>query len=208
MNGAFHSEHAQDAWLESNVFKGRLGGTYLECGALDGILHSNSLYFERHNGWRGLLVEANPRVFPYLAQNRPLANSVCCALAGSAGLIRFESIQGPLYGWSGSPDVRTEADDKRVDAHVSTHSRAVYSVAALPLATVLDTYNMRKIDYLSLDVEGSELSILSVFPFERYEIEVIGVEDNNGNEPLAQLLAQKGFRHLARIGQDEIWTSK
>ena len=38
-------------------------GFFVECGALDGETRSNTLYFERHLNWSGLLVEADPLNF-------------------------------------------------------------------------------------------------------------------------------------------------
>ena len=35
-------------------------GTFVEFGARNGVDHSNTLYFERALGWRGILVEADP----------------------------------------------------------------------------------------------------------------------------------------------------
>ena len=67
----YHSEYGQDQWLEENVFQGRRNGVFFECGALDGILHSNSLFFEEDRGWAGVLVEANPGLWGHLHANRP-----------------------------------------------------------------------------------------------------------------------------------------
>jgi hypothetical protein len=38
-------------------------GFFVECGALDGETRSNTLHFERHLNWSGLLVEADPLNF-------------------------------------------------------------------------------------------------------------------------------------------------
>ena len=35
-------------------------GFFVECGALDGEIRSNSLFFERKRNWTGLLIEAGP----------------------------------------------------------------------------------------------------------------------------------------------------
>ena len=35
-------------------------GFFIEAGANDGVTQSNTLFFERHRGWRGLLVEPIP----------------------------------------------------------------------------------------------------------------------------------------------------
>lgn len=39
----------------------KTNGFFIECGALDGEFHSNTLYLERYLGWKGLLVEADPK---------------------------------------------------------------------------------------------------------------------------------------------------
>jgi hypothetical protein len=46
--------------------QGRKDGFFLEAGALDGQLFSNSLLFEMLLGWRGLLVEAVPSEYSKL----------------------------------------------------------------------------------------------------------------------------------------------
>ena len=54
-------------------------------------------------------------------------------------------------------------------------------------------------------MEGAELRVLSAFDFDKYKIDVIGVEDNYGNAELAELLKARGYEHLARVGVDEMW---
>lgn len=43
-----------------HFFYGQANGTFLEMGAVDGEHLSNSLWFARRAGWRGLLIEALP----------------------------------------------------------------------------------------------------------------------------------------------------
>lgn len=47
------------------------GGTFVEIGANDGLHMSNSFFFERQLGWRGMCVEASPATFRKLEANRP-----------------------------------------------------------------------------------------------------------------------------------------
>ena len=42
-------------------------GFFIEAGAADGEWFSNTLYFERHHGWTGLLVEPNPDLLSNLS---------------------------------------------------------------------------------------------------------------------------------------------
>ena len=45
--------------------------TYVEIGANDGLHMSNSYFFERYLGWRGMCVEANPHTYRQLRRHRP-----------------------------------------------------------------------------------------------------------------------------------------
>ena len=60
-----HSQFAQDTFLDRMVFKEKIKeGFFLEAGADDFVLHSNTLWFEKKHGWTGALVEANPVRYP------------------------------------------------------------------------------------------------------------------------------------------------
>ncbi len=52
----FHTQ----AEIVSELFKDQKTGFYIEAGAYDGEVFSNSLYYELKLGWKGLLVEPNP----------------------------------------------------------------------------------------------------------------------------------------------------
>ena len=63
------SQHGQPP-LVHRLLGGHRGGVFLEAGALDGELYSNSLYLEREFGWSGLLVEPNPAAFAEILRKR------------------------------------------------------------------------------------------------------------------------------------------
>ena len=54
---AFHSQMHEDAVLFNMFFKNHRGGVYLEMGALDGRLFSNTLFFQQTLDWSGVLIE-------------------------------------------------------------------------------------------------------------------------------------------------------
>ena len=56
--GGSHRGVLQDQFLDEFIFKGRVkSGFFVEAGADDFLLNSNSLWFELNHGWTGLLVE-------------------------------------------------------------------------------------------------------------------------------------------------------
>jgi len=53
------SQAGQAAFVDK-LLSGRRRGFFVECGAADGEVFSNSLFFELERNWTGLLIEANP----------------------------------------------------------------------------------------------------------------------------------------------------
>lgn len=66
----------------------------------------------------------------------------------------------------------------------------------------------KEIDYLSVDTEGSEFSILSAFDFDAYRIRVITVEHNftPAREQIRDLLESRGFvRKMESVSLVDDW---
>ncbi len=71
--------------LKLEPFLRKRDGFFIEAGANDGLKQSNTLYFERHYGWRGLLVEPVPEFAARCRVNRPGCVVEECALVGADG---------------------------------------------------------------------------------------------------------------------------
>ena len=41
----YYSQSQEDIFLNENIFKNKRNGTYIELGALDGVLYSNTKFF-------------------------------------------------------------------------------------------------------------------------------------------------------------------
>src|SRR5215469_15752453 len=55
-------------------------GSFIEAGGNDGLSQSNSYWFERFRGWRGLLIEPVPDQARQCRHNRPRAEVINTAL--------------------------------------------------------------------------------------------------------------------------------
>lgn len=79
------------------------GGFYIEAGANDGILQSNTLLLERSRNWSGLLVEPSTPAFEKLQTNRPNNILVNAALVDDptmsqvAGTFTRGSLMGSMH---------------------------------------------------------------------------------------------------------------
>ena len=200
----YHSEHGQDMWLEENVFKGRQGGVFVEFGALDGTTTSNTLFFERERNWRGLCIEAHPDAFRKLVERRK-CQCLNCAVYDRVGVTRFEKFDGGLFGWSGIAATIEPQHQERIDVHIPKSLRETLYVPCDTLANILVRYGLTRVDYMSVDVEGAEEAILRAFPFERFVVDVWDIENNWGQQQIAQTLEPQGYRRIAQLGPNEIY---
>lgn len=144
---AFDSQLNQDIFaLLVNKYK---SGYFLEIGANDGFTLSNTIYLEEMFEWKGLLVEANPLYAESLSKRK--ADFVISAIAEKNESYRFSS--AGLYG--GITDLLGDTHKKMTDR------AELIDVTGRRLAPILDESKApARIDYVSIDVEGAEVSIV------------------------------------------------
>ncbi|HEX8170310.1 MAG TPA: FkbM family methyltransferase [Thermoanaerobaculia bacterium] len=182
------------------------GGFFIELGAWDGIRQSNSLYFERHRGWRGVLIEPSPNEFLKCRENRPLARVFCCACVPFDYSEKFVPM---LYCASMTvTNVRGEngiAFDPQ--AHVDDGRKFLredeevfeYGAVAKPLSTLLDERGITTpIDLMILDVEGYELSVLRGIDFTRHAPRFLCVEAWD-LENITTYLVERGYDYVEQL---------
>jgi FkbM family methyltransferase len=131
-------------------------GTFLEIGAFDGLSESNSFYSERCRSWKGLLVEGARVNFQKLVRNRPNVTTVRAAVCEKEGLARFSSEDGTaakLIPESSSSVERTARMPSR-----RQHGSSGNSVRCAALSSLLQESfgETPRVDFFSLDIEGSE----------------------------------------------------
>ena len=57
----------QPILINKYLLKNRIkNGFFIEAGAYDGEIHSNTLFFELKQSWKGILIEPNPDAFQLL----------------------------------------------------------------------------------------------------------------------------------------------
>ena len=142
-------------------------GFYIECGANDGVNQSNTWYFEKTLGWKGLLIEPVEEVFDELKKNRSKRNFFF-----KRALRPFSYKNKNVFlkiNPKDSLSTRSTTDD--ID------SRVQIKVQSSNLNFLLDKIKAPKIiDFFSLDVEGDEFQVLKGINFKKYTFSYILVE--------------------------------
>lgn len=168
----------------------KAGGYFVEFGATNGIDLSNTYLLETKFNWTGILVEPAKIWHKELRRNRPLATieELC---------VWEESNQNIPFRETDIPELSTvdllEIDDEHSHERVSGD---VYFVNSISLNDLLLKSNAPYfIDYLSIDTEGSEYTILKNFDFQKYSIKVITCEHNftENREKVYALLTSNGY---------------
>lgn len=184
---------------------GKKNGFYIDIGANDGVTGSNSKLLEEH-GWQGVLVEPNPNLQAELKANRPLALIKQYAITDQTQ-IEFNCVQGEgnLHGLSRIDDSQEFAD------HVEKHGGKIqkHIVMGKKLTDLLIEIDAPKdLDFLSIDVEGHELSVLKTLDFDRFQPKLICLEDNSKGECLenCNYLKDKGYVYICRTGVNDWYT--
>ena len=126
-------------------------GFYIECGANDGVNQSNTWYFEKTLGWKGLLIEPVEEVFDELKKNRSKRNFFF-KKALRPFSYKYKNVFLKINP-KDSLSTRSTTDD--ID------SRVQIKVQSSNLNFLLDKIKAPKIiDFFSLDVEGDEFQVL------------------------------------------------
>ena len=160
----------QDAWIES-LFPEGYKGYFVDIGAATGKHISNSYHLEVNLGWNGICVEPNPQSYAELKGVRKCL-SFNLAIADRTGTAKF-TLKGEMS------QIVFENDSENLDIFGRGPSHEVIDVEVITPTELLKRANAPKvIDYLSLDTEGNERYILSVFPFHEYKVKAITVEHN------------------------------
>jgi FkbM family methyltransferase len=142
--------------LVDALFEQKRDGFFVELGANDGLTQSNTAFFEKERGWKGILIEPSLEAYERCIQNRPNSNVFRCACVSKD--YPSSSIEG---------DFTTTG----LMASVDGTRRPVGPLCSVPARTIESVLEEGKcparIDLLSLDVEGYELNVLQGFDFEK-----------------------------------------
>jgi FkbM family methyltransferase len=190
------SQLGADMWVLEK-YPSAFNGYFVDVGGADGHYISNTLELE-NKGWRGIAIDAFPRNFEQRTNTIVESAVVSCQ---KNQLVEF-LIPTKYKDFSG------------ILSKLGIHKPALEKVESTTtqlktslLGDILDKHNApKRINYMNLDIEGSEYDVLSTFPFDKYVFDCISVE-HNFEEPkrtqIQVLLAQNGYLREKTVEWDD-----
>lgn len=189
-----YSQFGQDVWVFENIFQQRSNGFFLDIGATDGIKHSNTKLFEE-NGWSGICLEPRIIDFHKLCSNR---KCVCCNVAAySTSMNEIEFTEYIGYGCNLSG-----ITSRLSNVRPSLNQRSILT-QTISINDLCDQHGVLEIDFISIDVEGSEMEVLKGLDFDKINVTCLTIENNeNQIEPY---MNNQGFSVIKTLGVDKIY---
>jgi FkbM family methyltransferase len=197
----FYSQQNEDRILFEKYLNYK-NGTFIELGAMDGVLYSNSLFFEKELDWNGILIEPTNQ-YESLIKNRPNCYNFNYAISEFDGVVEFVG-SGALGG----------IKDSMPNGHLKgwgLDKELTYKVESKPISNVIRHLNIDRVDLFSIDVEGGELEVLRTFDW-NIPVYIVLIEmakyESNKDEDCRKFLISKGFEFDSIIGCNEVWINK
>lgn len=206
----YKSQYGQDKWLVEEIFPNKKNGYFVDLAAGDGIFLSNTYFLEKNMGWKGLCIEPST-FYTELTKNRDCecSDSVVMQDGYEVEFIEYDKI----------------TDYEHLLSTVSGTSQAPYPIKSITkhisvsLDTLLDKYNAPQvIDYISMDIEGSEIYVLQDFlPKNKRTISTWSIECNPGSRHeslILEWMAKYGYKLdmkdglNGRLGHDYLFKLK
>lgn len=168
-------------------------GFYIEIGAQDGLGSSNTLFFEQHLNWTGILIEPSACgrcILPHLRPRDRIINAGACRTPSRIAAPNLTDVRG--RGFCHPPR----------DACVPRG----FSADCMPMRKLLKPLPPR-VDLFSIDVETNMMEVLETIPWNDMQIDVLIVEatGRHANYRVVQYLHARGYSFLwSRFGGDVV----
>lgn len=194
---SLHSEYAQDVFLFMNFYKywpmqGRKG-FYVDSGANDALVTSNTAFFDKCLGWKGLCVEPDEQYHNGIRQHRT------CTLIGECISDVKKTIHYVRAGTNGH--VAGDAEQTGAGDMKCAPLEDMLSQAGIP--------GLNHVDLWSLDVEGHEMTVLSSVDFKKITFSVLLIEDFwVSTRDMDLMLTRKDFIKFHQLGVDSLFANR
>src|SRR6266581_2478754 len=165
-----YSQEGEDMVLE-RIFAGKKGGFYVDVGAHHPRRFSNTYFFYR-KGWKGINIEPNREAIHAFQSERKRDTNLQCGISDRPGRLMYYSFDEPALN---------TFDQALAKSRIASTPYKLVGTSAIPverLDAILSKHVPANcvIDFLSIDVEGLDLSVLQSNDWRRFRPRCVLVE--------------------------------
>lgn len=176
-------------------------GTFLDLGSYNGIDLSNVRALAEL-AWDGVMVEASPTVFRELKKNYadfPHIQLCNCAVGNKTGRLKF-------YDNHNAVGTLHEDEVMRWQGHEEFET---IEIPCVEITELLGLVHYKTFDFISCDIEGEDLNVISRLNFDLLQTRMVCVEWNGKEQYLYdRILKPYQFKLIHRNGENLIYCRK
>jgi FkbM family methyltransferase len=151
-----------------DFFQDRPEGVFLDVGSAHYRLHSTTYYLEEHLGWTGVAVDALTRYRADYEKHRPKTRFFAYLVSDKSDeKEKFYQLDNNLL----MSTVAKERAEKFAGGAVTE-----LELSTITLNDLLDRAGVKKINFLSMDIEDAEPAALAGFDIKRFQPELVCIE--------------------------------
>jgi hypothetical protein len=180
------SSFYQDIWIIKNIFKFKNNLFFVDVGAYDGISNSNTLLFEKFYNWKGICIEPNPNTFFKLLKYR--YNKYC-----------------KNYIISDSKKKKLRISNQGQLSRITNNTKS-FAVKNMSLNKLISLNKIKKINFLDIDCEGFEDTVINSINFKSISIDCILIE--RPSVKINKTLTKNNFIYIKRFLFDYLYINK
>ncbi len=185
-------------WNEEIVirdfFQDRREGTFLDIGASHPRKNNTTFYLEKHLGWTGIGVDAAEEYRAGWEKFRPDSKFFVYLITDHSGTMDkfYRSAFLPI----------SSAKKKMIEKVPEEHITEI-EVPSITLNDLLEKEGVKKIDFLSMDIEGSQYEALQGFDIQKYRPELVCIEKDRP-EDIPPWFEEHGYELLEGYAKYDI----
>ena len=181
-----YAQNFEDVILE-RFFKEQKSGFYVDIGAADPVMDSVTKHLY-DKGWRGINIEPSPQLFVKLVLERTRDINLNCLCSNQDNLNTFFNIPNSglstVYQNLAVSAVKVEGQKDYEGNAINSFEKIL--IESRKLSSILEHYaNNFEIDFLKIDVEGSEKEVIESNDWSLFRPKIIIVESTIPSSQIA-----------------------
>jgi len=188
--GPHKNSYSEEEWSIRDFFNDRRDGFFVDVGANDYKITSNTYYLDTVLNWKGIAIEPQKQFEADYLKYRPRTKFVSFFVSDASNqLAKMYLVNKSSLIASGNRGFTEQVGEKAKEVDVPT----------ITLNDLLDSEGVKKIDFLSIDIELWEPKALAGFDVERFRPELVCIEAHP--EVRQQILDYFAHHHYTVVGK-------
>ena len=181
-------EFGEDIFVR-RFFKNYKKGTYVDVGSYHPIKGSLTYNLYKKN-WSGINIDLSKTSVDLFKISRSQDINLRAAIT---------DYDGKTFYYENSPI-------NQQNSMIENSFAKKIEIDCFKLNTILDKYQIKKIDYLNIDAEGNDFKVISTFDFERFKPALVTIEFNSYDfdmlleSDIHTLMKNNGYKLISKFG--------